>query len=43
MAYAKLDPVGPWSNHARLQAKKILEREQLTIVYRNRTCPLARR
>lgn len=43
MAYAKLDPVGAWSNHARLQAKKILEREQLTIVYRNRTCPLARR
>jgi tetratricopeptide (TPR) repeat protein len=43
MAYARLDPVGPWSNHARLQAKKILEREQLTIVYRNKICPLARR
>jgi tetratricopeptide (TPR) repeat protein len=43
MAYAKLDPVGPWSNHARLQAKKILEREQLAIVYRNKLCPLARR
>jgi tetratricopeptide (TPR) repeat protein len=45
MAYARLDPVGPWSNHARLQAKKILERESLTIVWRrNRTgCPLLRR
>lgn len=43
MAYVKLDPVGPWSNHARLQAKKILEREQLAIVYRNKICPLARR
>ena len=42
MAYAKLDPVGPWANHARLQAKKILEREQLTIVWRHarRKCPL---
>jgi tetratricopeptide (TPR) repeat protein len=45
MAYARLDPVGPWSNHARLQAKKILERESLTIVWRrNHTgCPLLRR
>jgi tetratricopeptide (TPR) repeat protein len=34
MAYAKLDPIGPWANHARLQAKKILEREQLTVVWR---------
>jgi tetratricopeptide (TPR) repeat protein len=34
MAYAKLDPVGPWSNHARLQARKILDREQLKIVWR---------
>jgi len=34
MAYARLDPVGPWANHARLQAKKILEREQLAIVWR---------
>jgi len=32
--YIKLDPVGPWSNHARMQARKILEREQLTIVHR---------
>jgi len=32
--YIKLDPVGPWSNHARLQTRKILEREQLSIVHR---------
>ena len=34
MAYLKLDPVGSWANHARGQAKKILEREKLTIVWR---------
>ncbi len=34
MAYVKLDPVGPWSNHARLQVRKILDREELTIVWR---------
>jgi tetratricopeptide (TPR) repeat protein len=33
-AYIKLDPIGPWSNHARMQARKILEREKLSIVYR---------
>ena len=32
--YIKLDPVGPWSNHARIQARKILEREKLAIVHR---------
>jgi tetratricopeptide (TPR) repeat protein len=32
--YIKLDPIGPWSNHARIQARKILEREKLTIVHR---------
>jgi tetratricopeptide (TPR) repeat protein len=32
--YIKLDPAGPWSNHARMQARKILEREKLTIVHR---------
>ncbi len=32
--YIKLDPIGPWSNHARIQARKILEREQLAIVHR---------
>jgi tetratricopeptide (TPR) repeat protein len=34
MAYARLDPIGPWSNHARIQVRKILEREQLKIVWR---------
>lgn len=32
--YIKLDPIGPWSNHARMQARKILEREKLSIVHR---------
>lgn len=32
--YLKLDPAGPWANHARGQARKILEREKLTIVWR---------
>lgn len=32
--YLKLDPVGPWANHARSQAKKILDRERLSIVWR---------
>jgi hypothetical protein len=45
MTYAKLDPVGAWGKHARAQAKKILERENLSIVWRRgRTnCPLVRR
>jgi tetratricopeptide (TPR) repeat protein len=34
MAYIKLDPVGPWANHARGQVKKILDREKLTVVWR---------
>lgn len=34
MAYARLDPIGPWANHARLQARRILDREQLSIVWR---------
>jgi tetratricopeptide (TPR) repeat protein len=34
IAYVKLDPVGPWSNHARLQVRKTLDREELTIVWR---------
>ena len=33
-AYAQLDPQGPWSNHARSQAKRILGGERLTIVSR---------
>jgi tetratricopeptide (TPR) repeat protein len=32
--YLKLDPAGPWANHARSQAKKILDREKLAIVWR---------
>jgi tetratricopeptide (TPR) repeat protein len=32
--YIKLDPTGPWSNHARIQARKILEWEKLCIVHR---------
>ena len=35
--YIKLDPIGPWSNHARVQARKILEREKLAIVHRGST------
>lgn len=33
--YARLDPSGPWAAHARLQAKKILGSERLTIVTRH--------
>ena len=40
-AYAKLDPVGPWANHARLQARKILDREGLSIAWRNSRAKLA--
>lgn len=32
--YLKLDPTGPWANHARAQTKRILEREKMTIVWR---------
>jgi tetratricopeptide (TPR) repeat protein len=35
MAYLKLDPIGPWANHARGQTRKILDREKLTIVFRS--------
>jgi tetratricopeptide (TPR) repeat protein len=41
-AYVKLDPIGPWSNHARLQVRKILDREDLTIVWRKSKATLAR-
>jgi tetratricopeptide (TPR) repeat protein len=34
LAYVRLDPVGPWSNHARDQARKILKAEKLSIVSR---------
>lgn len=42
LAYARLDPVGPWANHARLQAKKILEREELKVVWRSAKPRLAK-
>jgi tetratricopeptide (TPR) repeat protein len=41
-AYLKLDPIGPWANHARGQARKILEREKLTIVHRSPRIAAAR-
>ena len=34
IAYARLDTAGPWHNHARVQIRKILDRERLKIVYR---------
>ncbi|WP_255462321.1 tetratricopeptide repeat protein [Granulicella sp. WH15] len=34
MAYVRLDPMGPWSLHARTQARKILSLDQLSIVSR---------
>ena len=34
LMYVRLDPVGPWSSHAKGQAKKILSGERLTIVSR---------
>ncbi len=34
MSYAKLDPVGPWADHARAQAQKALENEHLQIIHR---------
>jgi tetratricopeptide (TPR) repeat protein len=41
-AYAHLDPQGPWSNHARQQARRILGGERLAIVSRfGRTMPVA--
>jgi tetratricopeptide (TPR) repeat protein len=41
LAYIKLDPVGPWANHARLQVRKILDREELNIVWRRPRTGLA--
>ena len=34
MHYVRLDPAGPWSTHARSQARKILKSEKLAIVSR---------
>ncbi len=40
--YVQLDPTGPWANHARGQAKKILGSERLAIVTRHgRTMKIA--
>ncbi len=43
IAYVKLDPVGPWSNHARLQVRKILDREELAVVWRRPHSGLVRK
>ncbi len=40
LMYVRLDPVGPWANHAKGQARKILSGERLTIVSR-RGCLVA--
>ena len=34
MTYSKLDPTGPWSNHARGQARRLIEADHLFIVAR---------
>lgn len=34
LTYVRLDPVGPWANHAKTQAKSILSSERLSIVSR---------
>jgi tetratricopeptide (TPR) repeat protein len=34
LTYVRLDPVGPWANHAQGQARKILSTEKLSIVSR---------
>jgi hypothetical protein len=34
LAYVRLDPVGPWTNHAKEPARKILNTEKLSIVSR---------
>jgi tetratricopeptide (TPR) repeat protein len=34
MTYARLDPLGPWSSHARGQARRLIEAEHLQIVAR---------
>ena len=42
LTYVRLDPVGPWANHAQAQAKKILSTEKLSIVSRRgRRTPVA--
>ena len=34
LTYTRLDPVGPWATHARMQAKRTLANERLSIVTR---------
>jgi tetratricopeptide (TPR) repeat protein len=34
MTYARLDPLGPWSSHARGQAKRLIEADHLQIISR---------
>lgn len=34
LVYTRLDPVGPWASHAKIQARKILSGERLSIVSR---------
>ncbi|MEK6396847.1 MAG: tetratricopeptide repeat protein, partial [Terriglobus sp.] len=34
LCYVRLDPVGPWATHARLQARRTLAGERLSIVSR---------
>ncbi len=34
LTYTRLDPVGPWASHAKVQARKILSSERLSIVSR---------
>jgi tetratricopeptide (TPR) repeat protein len=34
LLYTRLDPVGPWASHAKVQARKILSTERLSIVSR---------
>jgi len=42
LIYVRLDPTGPWSSHARCQARKILANERLSIVSRRgRRVPIA--
>ncbi|MDR3745139.1 MAG: tetratricopeptide repeat protein [Acidobacteriaceae bacterium] len=35
LTYVRLDPVGPWANHAKAQARSILSTERLSIVSRS--------
>ncbi|MGH9582037.1 MAG: tetratricopeptide repeat protein [Bryobacteraceae bacterium] len=37
--YLKIDAAGPWADHARAQARKILDREKLAIIWRGAEVP----